>query len=156
MLPCHLSLITIPISDCCQFSDIHISQGSVASGVLLKMEVGIRKEAWRRAWRYTAYLWSLRWVYAVKKTRRLVYAVYPRIPPNTPLSVATGEIFKYGFLQIYHWVCQWKNCENRLLFGEVMGKSLMSCCLLTHGVFKEENAVCHFQFSHTVNGIAAQ
>jgi len=30
ILPCHLSLITIHISDCCQFSDIHISQGSVA------------------------------------------------------------------------------------------------------------------------------
>ena len=45
------------------------------------MEVGIRKQAWQRAWRYPAYLWSLRWVYAVKKTRRLVYAVYPRIPP---------------------------------------------------------------------------
>jgi len=51
------------------------------SGVLLTMEVGIRKRAWRRAWRYPAYLWSLRWVYAVKKTRRLVYAVYQRIPP---------------------------------------------------------------------------
>jgi len=34
-----------------------------------------------RVWRYPAYLWSLRWVYAVKKTRRLVYGVYPRIPP---------------------------------------------------------------------------
>jgi len=45
------------------------------------MEVGIRKGAWRRAWRYPAYLWSLRWVYAVKKPRRLVYGVYPRIPP---------------------------------------------------------------------------
>ena len=55
------------------------------SGVLLKMEVGIRKGAWRRAWRYPAYLWSLRWVYAVKKTWRLVYGVYPHIPPNTPL-----------------------------------------------------------------------
>ena len=55
------------------------------SGVLLKMEVGIRKGAWQRAWRYPAYLWSLRWVYAVKKTRRLVYGVYPRIPPNIPL-----------------------------------------------------------------------
>jgi len=39
------------------------------------------KRVWQRAWRYPAYLWSLRWVYAVKKTRRLVYAVYPRIPP---------------------------------------------------------------------------
>jgi len=30
-----------------------------------------------------------------------------------------------SLLQIYHWVCQWKNFENR--FGEVMGKSLVSC-----------------------------
>jgi len=36
---------------------------------------------------YPAYLWSLRWVYAVNKTRRLVYGVYPRIPPNTPLII---------------------------------------------------------------------
>ena len=55
------------------------------SGVFLKMEVGIRKGAWQRAWRYPAYLWSLRWVYAVKKTRRFVYGIYRRIPPNTPL-----------------------------------------------------------------------
>jgi len=27
---------------------------------------------------YPAYLWSLRWVYAVKKTQRLVYGVYPQ------------------------------------------------------------------------------
>ena len=59
-----------------------VIQDSTGSGVLLKMEVGIRKGAWRRAWRYPASLWSLRWVYAVKKTRRLVYAVYPRIPPQ--------------------------------------------------------------------------
>ena len=49
------------------------------SGVLLKMDVDIRKRAWRRAWRYPAYLWSQRWVYAVKKIRRLVYGVYPPI-----------------------------------------------------------------------------
>jgi len=61
------------------------------SGVFLKMEVGIRKGAWQRAWRYPAYLWSLRWVYAVKKTRRLVYGVYPRIPPNTPLRIPTDH-----------------------------------------------------------------
>jgi len=30
-------------------------------------------------------------------------------------------------LQIYQWVCQWKNFENRLTFAEVMGKSLVSC-----------------------------
>jgi len=33
ILPCDLSLITIHISDCCQFSDVHISQGSVATYV---------------------------------------------------------------------------------------------------------------------------
>jgi len=32
-----------------------------------------------------------------------------------------------SLLQIYHWVCQQKNFENRLTFGEVMGKSLVSC-----------------------------
>ena len=32
-----------------------------------------------------------------------------------------------NLLQIYQWVCQWKNFENRLIFGEVMGKSLVSC-----------------------------
>jgi len=31
ILPCHLSLITIHILDCRQFSDSHISQGSVAT-----------------------------------------------------------------------------------------------------------------------------
>jgi len=31
VLSCDLSLITIHISDCCQFSDVHISQGSVAT-----------------------------------------------------------------------------------------------------------------------------
>jgi len=31
VLSCVLSLNTMHISDCCQFSDIHISQGSVAT-----------------------------------------------------------------------------------------------------------------------------
>jgi len=34
VLSCDLSLITIHISDYCQFSDIHISQGSVATYVM--------------------------------------------------------------------------------------------------------------------------
>jgi len=42
VLSCDLSLITMHISDCCQFSDIHISQGSVAtylrSGEIFKYE----------------------------------------------------------------------------------------------------------------------
>jgi len=37
------------------------------------------------------------------------------------------EYLNMGLLQIYHWVCQWKNCEIRLTFGEVIGKSLVSC-----------------------------
>ena len=53
-----------------------------SSGVLLKMEVGIRKRVWQRAWRYRAYLWSLRWVYAIKKTPEVGIR---RIPPNAPL-----------------------------------------------------------------------
>ena len=38
-----------------------------------------------------------------------------------------------SLLQIYRWVCQRKNLENQLVFGEVMDKSLVSC-FLTHGV----------------------
>ena len=40
-----------------------------------------------------------------------------------------------SLLQIYQWVCQWKNFENRLTFGEVMGKSLVSCFFLRHSVY---------------------
>jgi len=36
-------------------------------------------------------------------------------------------------LQIYYRVRQWKKFENLLIFGEVMGKSLVSC-FLTHSV----------------------
>jgi len=32
-----------------------------------------------------------------------------------------------SLLQIYQWVCQWKNFENRLTFGKILGKSLVSC-----------------------------
>jgi len=35
--------------------------------------------------------------------------------------------FNTLLLQIYRWVCRWKNFENRLTFGEVMGKSLVCC-----------------------------
>ena len=30
-------------------------------------------------------------------------------------------------LQIYQWVCQWKNFENRSTFGEVTDKSIVAC-----------------------------
>ena len=38
-----------------------------------------------------------------------------------------------SLLQIHHWVCQWKYFENRLTFGEVIAKSLLSF-FSTHGV----------------------
>jgi len=87
------------------------------SGVLLKMEVGIRKRARQRDWRYPAYLWSLRWVYAVKKTpRRLVYAVYPRIPPNTPLVCMSAYVLlirKCSFVSVLAHQLD-KNLQGRL------------------------------------------
>ena len=39
------------------------------------------------------------------------------------------EYLNMSLLQMYYWVRQWKKCGNRLIFGEVMGKSLVS-----HGV----------------------
>jgi len=45
------------------------------------------------------------------------------------------EYLNMSLLQIYQWVCQWKNFESRLTFGEVMGKSLVSC-FLRHSVFR--------------------
>ena len=53
-------------------------------------------------------------------------------------SVATyfrsGGIFKYGFVANLPMSLSVKNFENRLIFGEVMGKSLVSWFFLTHGV----------------------
>jgi len=60
---------------------LHFSRWHSTSGVLLKMEVSIRRGAWRRAWRYPAYLWSLRWVYAVQKNPGGWYTAYTRVYP---------------------------------------------------------------------------
>jgi len=61
-----------------------------------------------------------------------------------------------SLLQIYQWVCQWKNFENRLTFREVMGKSLVSCffwdtvyicsvylVIICHMATMQELDVCH-------------
>jgi len=80
------------------------------SGVLLKMEVGIRtKGAWRKAWRYPAYLWSLRWVYAVKKIPEVGIR---RIPAYTPPQYTTGfrGSCRSNF-SISHWLC-WSSLQH--------------------------------------------
>ena len=64
--------------------------GCISSGLLLKMEVGIRKGAWQRAWRYPAYLWSLRWVYAVKKNLEVGIRRIPTYTPQYTTECAAG------------------------------------------------------------------
>jgi len=116
------------------------------------MEVGIRKREWRMAWRYPAYLWSLRWVYAVKKTRRLVYAVYPRIPPNTPLHTHKYMYVCANYMQ--NQVILHRNAflvwgSAKLVFSFC---SLHSCYLLMVGItvcLKHVSCsrCCRFKFS---------
>ena len=55
-------------------------------------------------------------------------------------------------LQIYHWVCQLKNFENQLTFGEVMGKSFASCFLDSRCIFlflPYQSTQALTTFSHT-------
>ena len=56
---------------------------------------------------------------------------------NGAKSLRHGGIryLNMSLLQIYYGVHQWKKLENWLIFGEVMGKSLVSC-FLTHSVYK--------------------
>jgi len=35
-----------------------------------------------------------------------------------------GELLMKILLQIYQWICRWKNFENQSTFGEVMGNVL--------------------------------
>jgi len=37
------------------------------------------------------------------------------------------EYLNMNLLQIYYRVCYWKNFENRIIVGEVMAKSSVSC-----------------------------
>ena len=53
-------------------------------------------------------------------------------------------------LQIYQWVCQWKNFENRLTFGEVMGKSLVSCFFWDTVYILLKSALSATQGSHSL------
>jgi len=51
------------------------------------------------------------------------------VPENILLQNSSGVVgcLSINLLQIYQRVCQLRNFENRLTFGEVMGKSLVSC-----------------------------
>ena len=69
----------------------------ISNGVLLKMEVGIRKRASQRAWRYPAYLWSLRWVYAVKKNPEVGIR---RIPAYTPQYTTANIIYASNLINV--------------------------------------------------------
>ena len=55
-----------------------------------------------------------------------------------------------SLFQIYQWVRQWKNFENRLTFGEVMGKSLVSC------FFWDTVSVCRVIQSYSPGGVRWQ
>jgi len=74
----------------------------IISGALLKMELGICKGAWWRAWRYPAYLWSLRWVYAVKKTPEVGVR---RIPAYTPPQCTTEHNTLRRSSLAITWLC---------------------------------------------------
>jgi len=75
------------------------------------MEVGISKGAWQTAWRYPAYLWSLRWVYADKKNPEVGIR---RIPAYTS--------------PIHHWLygaCNVVHCthEDKWMMRKSVDKS---------------------------------
>jgi len=42
-----------------------------------------------------------------------------------------GMLSNHFFLQIFHRMCQWRNCENRLIFGEDIDESLWLTFLVT-------------------------
>ena len=74
-----ISLITTHITGCCQFTNVHILQGSVA------------------------------------------------------IYIGCGGIFKYQSVANFSLSLSMKEFLKWLTFGEVMGKSLVTCFLLTHG-----------------------
>ena len=74
------------------------------------MEVGIRKRAWQRDWRYPAYLWSLRWVYAVKKPEGW-YTPYTRVYPQyTTGRRVSPPLDRYQIILLGDW----GTCVNNL------------------------------------------
>jgi len=60
------------------------------------------------------------------------------------------EYLNMNLLQIYQWVCQWKNFENRLTFGKVMGKSLVSCFFLRHSVQWQQQYIRQIYYAKNI------
>ena len=112
-------------------AELHLWTRRVFSGVslLLKIEVGIRKRVWQRAWRYPAYIWSLRWVYAVKNPRRLVYAVYPRIPPPIHHCVYSNKGVHMARVPARGTPVRFGSCAvNKPLHVTVLSRSISCAC----------------------------
>ena len=53
---------------------------------------------WRRVWRYSAYLWSLRWVYAIQKNPEVGIRRIPAYTPQTPLDPCESAHLPNGIL----------------------------------------------------------
>ena len=113
---------------------------AIASGVLLKMEVGIRKGAWQRDWRYPAYLWSLRWVYAVKKPPEVGIR---RIPAYTP-QYTTGYCIASTTSPKWAILCR---VGRKTLLSSVQ---FYQCCVISvqEAVIIFYPYSCHLSISH--------
>ena len=82
-----------------------ITKVATPSGVLLKMEVGIRKGAYVAKGLKVPCLFMITEVsIRCQKTRRLVYGVYPRIPPNTPLTTPHSVLWQKCYNKEGCWV----------------------------------------------------
>ena len=82
---------------------------TIGSGVLLKMEVGIRKGAWQRAWRYPAYLWP--WgEYTLSKKTGGWYTPYTRVYPpihHWPSAKTKTSRYDQYWMLVCHPLTTW-------------------------------------------------
>jgi len=93
----------------------------LCSGVLLKLEVGIRKRAWQRAWRYML-IYDHWGEYTLSKNPGGWYTPYTRVypPPNTPLRLCLVAVVK--------------ECGRRSLYVDYRGMGFF-CNLCTYVVY---------------------
>ena len=55
---------------------------------------------------------------------------------SVAICLRWGSILKYEFITNLPSTLTVKNVENRLTFGEVMDKSIVSCFFLSHSVYQ--------------------